>query len=1001
VAGKPIVCDDANPCTTDACDKKSGSCTFTNNSAACDDGDACTIGDTCVEGGCKGAPKTCNDSNPCTADACDKTTGNCSATPASGDCDDGNACTENDVCTEGTCKGAGITCDDKNPCTDDTCDKAKGCTFTPNAATCDDGSVCTKGDVCKEGTCAGDAVNCDDQNACTEDICDPQTGCANNPNTASCDDGDACTNGDMCSGGGCKGAPINCDDDNACTDDSCDPKSGCVHANNTKPCDDGDSCTTGDACSAGKCAATGKLGCDDANTCTNDSCEPKLGCVYTYNTNPCDDGNPCSTGDVCAKGLCKGVGPNCDDNNPCTKDGCTNGICSHTKILSGACNDGNACTTGEVCASGVCGGGKALNCDDGNACTNDACDGIKGCTHVNADGAKCTDNNACTKDVCQGGKCTATSVDCDDKNPCTNDSCDPVKGCLHANNTASCNDANACTTGEKCGGGVCGGGAAKVCNDFNPCTNDSCDPKTAGCVFAVNAACASKALPLVDPLTCGAKDWSATPLVGGVGWAVDATPANPGKTVGCSLNYNNGSSYPGQTTGTVVSAFFVDATKAAKVALAFTSFNGVENDAKYDARYVEASTDGFNTLAAQFKLDNAYGPNKWTTEGFDLSALKGKKFQLRFRLDTVDAANNSGPGWFVEDINVYDGPIVKAVAGQTFVEPFALGNANGWQMSLATGNVAWAIDATPAAPAPFDGNATLNFNNGTNYTTSVAPSGTALSPVLDLTGLAPGSNVSIAFRSWSDVEPTNGYDQRWIEVSGDSFLTLNVANQLSNLKGQKGWTIETVDLSPLVGQRVRLRFRFNAVDGVNNGGKGWFVDNLVLTPHPVLPFADGIVASDTTRWTINNSTPTVGWAIDALPSPAFSSGDASLNFNNGTNFTCPGSAKSVTGKATSGTFKTAKVAGTQKLVLRFKAYLGVESTLEFDVTTVTVKDTAQAKEIKTTIAKTALGSWTNQEIDITSLAGGSLQIVFEFDSVDCVDNGGAGVFIDDVYVAYP
>ncbi len=46
-------CDDGNPCTDDVCDTATGLCVFTNNAAACDDGDACTSGDFCSNGTCQ------------------------------------------------------------------------------------------------------------------------------------------------------------------------------------------------------------------------------------------------------------------------------------------------------------------------------------------------------------------------------------------------------------------------------------------------------------------------------------------------------------------------------------------------------------------------------------------------------------------------------------------------------------------------------------------------------------------------------------------------------------------------------------------------------------------------------------------------------------------------------------------------------------------------------------------------------------------------------------
>jgi hypothetical protein len=79
---------------------------------------------------------------------------------------------------------------------------------------------------------------------------------------------------------------------------------GAVYTNNTASCDDGDACTTADACSAGACVAGAPLDVDDGNLCTDDSCNPATGAVYTNNTASCDDGESCTEGDVCGGGVC-------------------------------------------------------------------------------------------------------------------------------------------------------------------------------------------------------------------------------------------------------------------------------------------------------------------------------------------------------------------------------------------------------------------------------------------------------------------------------------------------------------------------------------------------------------------------------------------------------------------------------------------------------------------------------------------------------------------------
>jgi hypothetical protein len=174
---------------------------------------------------------------------------------------------------------------------------------------------------------------CDDGNACTDDTCSSAGSCVHTNNTAACDDGNACTSGDRCAGGICVGVASNCDDGNVCTTDACDPATGCTHANNTAPCNDGNVCTTVDVCTGGICAGTVPRACDDGNPCTDDTCNPLTGCVFTPDdANTCSDGNLCTSADHCVAGACVGAATNCDDGVSCTTDACIPSFgCTHTK----------------------------------------------------------------------------------------------------------------------------------------------------------------------------------------------------------------------------------------------------------------------------------------------------------------------------------------------------------------------------------------------------------------------------------------------------------------------------------------------------------------------------------------------------------------------------------------------------------------------------------------------------------------------------------------------
>ncbi|HOX43317.1 MAG TPA: hypothetical protein PK668_06955 [Myxococcota bacterium] len=289
-----------------------------------------------------------------------------------------------------------------------------------------------------------------------------------------------------------------CDDQNPCTDDRCDPTIGCVSSANAAACEDGSACTAGDACAAGLCQPGAAVVCDDQNPCTEDACDPAAGCTAAPNSAPCEDGDVCTAGDACAAGLCQpGAAVVCDDQNPCTDDTCDPATgCEHSPGTAG-CEDGDACTAGDACAAGVCQPGAAVVCDDQNPCTDDACDPATGCTATpNAlgceDGDACTAGDACAAGLCQPG----AAVVCDDQNPCTDDTCDPAAGCAATPNALACEDGDACTTGDACAAGACQPGGPTGCDDGDGCTADGCDP-AAGCTHAYachpQAACVSSA----------------------------------------------------------------------------------------------------------------------------------------------------------------------------------------------------------------------------------------------------------------------------------------------------------------------------------------------------------------------------------------------------------------------------------------------------------------------------------------------------------------------------
>ena len=353
-------CDDDDPCTAKGSCDGLGACTAGTKICTCasdgdcakeEDGNLCNGKLFCDKSGkvpqCKLNPAsvvTCPtvDDTACLKNRCQVKTGGCLLTPEPGGakCDDGNPCTEGDLCNGGQCKPGVDTCEcqqdadcegkddgDKcngtfyckkaglvkpkcefNPASEVFCKKLVGeqcllnacvpqtgaCKIQPlkDGTPCDDGSVCTTKDACDGGACTGSQLSCDDGNACTEDLCAPASGCVHKPAASHCDDG------------------------NSCTTDVCDPNTGkCDNAlvSAGKACDaDQSGCTVNDGCSKGACVAGPEVACQiKVATCQQAACQSKgangFECVAVAaaDGSGCDDGKSCAAGAVCKAGKCQ------------------------------------------------------------------------------------------------------------------------------------------------------------------------------------------------------------------------------------------------------------------------------------------------------------------------------------------------------------------------------------------------------------------------------------------------------------------------------------------------------------------------------------------------------------------------------------------------------------------------------------------------------------------------------------------------------------------------
>jgi hypothetical protein len=251
------------------------------------------------------------------------------------------------------------------------------------------------------------------------------------------------------------------------------------------------------------------LGCDDANPCTDDTCNPAThSCDHRALDIACDDGLFCNGFDRCGGGTCSvHAGDPCLDATTCdeARDGCTgcttDAMCPAAMMAEwGECAGfadtcGNGGTHARIvrtfaCMTDICLGtdhAEAETCSvdrTGASCMPTTCSGFGGCG--DGPGGACDPNGmasrSCTDHTCQAGACGSSSRN--ETTPCTRstegvgcgaDSCDAWSGC---SNDGSCSTSG--THSRRCSTPTCSGGTCTaVARDesegcFAPTDGQSC-----------------------------------------------------------------------------------------------------------------------------------------------------------------------------------------------------------------------------------------------------------------------------------------------------------------------------------------------------------------------------------------------------------------------------------------------------------------------------------------------------------------------------------------------
>ena len=465
------------------CSTPSGGCTV---GTPCNDGNACTTNDVYdANCGCSGTLADADGDGVCDAeDLC----------PALDDaligtrCDDGDPCTNNDL-YDANCECSGTFRDFDG---DGVCNFEDQCPGQDDAligTACNDGDPCTINDVYDANCgCSGTYSDAD-----SDGVCDANDQCPGQDDAligTACDDGDACTTNDVYDANcGCSGTLIDSDNDGVC--DAIDQCPGQDDALVGTACDDGDACTTNDIYDA-NCGCSGTLtDSDNDGVCdANDQCPGQDDALIGTS---CDDGDACTLNDVYdANCGCSGTFVDGDSDGVCdANDQCPG---QDDALIGTSCDDGDACTTNDVYDANCGCSGTFVDSDSDGVCdANDQCPGQDDALI----GTSCDDGDACTlNDVYDANcGCSGTFVDSDSDGVCdANDQCPSQDDALIG---TTCDDGDACTTGDVydnncgCSGTFVDGDSDGVCDadDVCPGGDDTVDNNNNGIPDACDSEC--------------------------------------------------------------------------------------------------------------------------------------------------------------------------------------------------------------------------------------------------------------------------------------------------------------------------------------------------------------------------------------------------------------------------------------------------------------------------------------------------------------------------------
>jgi hypothetical protein len=231
---------------------------------------------------------------------------------------------------------------------------------------------------------------------------------------------------------------------------------------------------------------------------------------------------------------------------------------------------------------------------------------------------------------------------------------------------------------------------------------------------------------------------------------------------------------------------------------------------------VQVSTDdgaSWTTVETYSEITNL----NWNARRIDLRGYQGQSIRLRFVFVATACTSDcvAGTSWWIDDVRVDEFP------------PDALNEG------FETGTSQWTLTDRWASSSD-------QHHSGSWSVQSARGDCTAFTERLTLNDPLNLTDFSAPLLTYWSQYRLSSLDSIRVQVyvvgSGGSWTTIQT---ISNLTNNTSWMRQRIDLSPYIGQSIRLRFTFTATAASGNCVNArWWIDDISVTEQPAMTFAD-------------------------------------------------------------------------------------------------------------------------------------------------------------------